>query len=43
MKIEAALLYTQTPRLIAITGDMLEAHKPDSGPQQESFAAPGVA
>ena len=48
MKVEAALLYTQSPRLIAIPAEMLEAHKPDSanpvsGAQQESYAAPDVA
>ncbi len=43
MKVEAALLYTQTPRLIAISPEMLEAHKPGSLPPQESFATPTVA
>jgi ATP-dependent helicase/nuclease subunit A len=48
MKIEAALLYTQTPQLIAIPAEMLEAHKPGPGnsgsaPEQESFTAPDVA
>jgi len=43
MRVEAALLYTQTPRLIAIPSEMLEAHKPGSLPPQESFAAPTVA
>ena len=43
MKVEAALLYTQTPHLIAIPPEVLEAHKPDSGLHQESFAAPDVA
>jgi ATP-dependent helicase/nuclease subunit A len=28
LRVEAALLYTQTPRLIAIPPDWLEAHKP---------------
>lgn len=43
MQVEAALLYTQTPKLIAIPPDLLEAHKPASLPPQESFAAPDVA
>ena len=38
LRVEAALLYTQTPRLIAIPAEMLEAHKPGSPPEQESFA-----
>ncbi len=37
MKVEAALLYTQTPQLIAIPAEMLEAHKPDS-PNPDSRA-----
>ena len=36
-RIEAAVLYTQTPLLIAIPGDLLEAHKPAFLPAEESF------
>ncbi|HYD23499.1 MAG TPA: double-strand break repair helicase AddA [Croceibacterium sp.] len=36
-RIEAAVLYTQTPRLIAIPGELLEAHKPGYAPSEESF------
>jgi len=36
-RIEAALLYTQTPRLIAIPPELLNAHKPDFAPSEESF------
>ena len=36
--VEAALLYTHAPRLIAIPQALLEAHNPASAPQQESFA-----
>ena len=35
--IEAAVLYTQTPRLIAIPAELLDAHKPAFGPAEESF------
>ena len=38
LRVEAALLYTQTPQLIAIPPELLEAHKPSSSPAQESFA-----
>jgi ATP-dependent helicase/nuclease subunit A len=38
LRIEAALLYTQAPRLIAIPTEILDAHKPGSPPEQESFA-----
>ena len=37
-RIEAALLYTHAPRLIAIPQALLEAHNPALVPQQESFA-----
>ncbi|MDP3674359.1 MAG: double-strand break repair helicase AddA [Novosphingobium sp.] len=37
-RIEAALLYTHAPRLIAIPAALIEAHKPGSPQQQESFA-----
>ena len=37
-RIEAALLYTHAPRLIAIPQALLDAHNPASAPQQESFA-----
>ena len=37
-RIEAALLYTHAPRLIAIPDALLEAHNPALAPQQESFA-----
>ena len=37
-RIEAALLYTHAPRLIAIPQALLEAHNPASIAQQESFA-----
>ena len=37
-RIEAALLYTHAPRLIAIPQALLEAHNPASAAQQESFA-----
>ena len=36
-RIEAALLYTHAPRLIAIPQALLDAHNPASAPQQESF------
>jgi ATP-dependent helicase/nuclease subunit A len=36
-RIEAAVLYTQTPRLIAIPGNLLEAHKPGLPALQERF------
>jgi len=35
--IEAALLYTQTPQLIAIPADLLEAHKPAFAATEESL------
>jgi ATP-dependent helicase/nuclease subunit A len=37
-RIEAAVLYTQAPRLIAIPPDVLEAHKPGFSAAEESFA-----
>ena len=37
-RIEAALLYTHAPRLIAIPPEVLAAHKPTLSPAQESFA-----
>jgi ATP-dependent helicase/nuclease subunit A len=37
--IEAAVLYTQTPQLIAIPADLLEAHKPAFAAPEESFGA----
>jgi ATP-dependent helicase/nuclease subunit A len=37
-RIEAALLYTHAPVLIAIPQALLEAHNPALAPQQESFA-----
>jgi ATP-dependent helicase/nuclease subunit A len=43
MQVEAALLYTQAPRLITIPAEVLEAHKPASEPPQESYSASGVA
>ena len=36
-RIEAAVLYTQVPRLIAIPPEVLAAHKPGLGAPQESF------
>jgi len=36
-RIEAALLYTQTPQLIAIPAEMLAAHKPGLAAMQESL------
>ncbi|HWU03242.1 MAG TPA: PD-(D/E)XK nuclease family protein, partial [Novosphingobium sp.] len=36
--IEAAVLYTQAPRLIEIPADMLETHKRALAPAQESLA-----
>lgn len=41
-QIEAALLYTQTPQLIAIPPDVLAAEKDRLQAKQESFAAAGV-
>ena len=43
LRVEAALLYTQTPRLIAVPAALLDAHKPGDpnsgwGMEQESFA-----
>jgi len=35
--IEAAVLYTQTPQLIAITAELLEVHKPGFPVPEESF------
>jgi ATP-dependent helicase/nuclease subunit A len=37
-RIEAAVLYTQTPRLIALPTELIEAHKPGFTPSQESLA-----
>jgi len=37
-RIEAAVLYTQAPRLIAIPAGVLEAHKPGLSATEESFA-----
>jgi ATP-dependent helicase/nuclease subunit A len=37
-RIEAALLYTHAPRLIALPPEVLAAHKPVLSPAQESFA-----
>ena len=37
-RIEAAVLYTQTPQLIAIPAELVEAHKPTLPALQESFA-----
>jgi ATP-dependent helicase/nuclease subunit A len=37
-RIEAALLYTHAPRLIALSPQVLAAHKPALSPAQESFA-----
>ena len=42
-RISAALLYTQTPQLIALPADLLAGHKPGLGDKQESLAAPGFA
>ncbi|HUQ14303.1 MAG TPA: PD-(D/E)XK nuclease family protein, partial [Novosphingobium sp.] len=39
MRVEAGLLYTQAPRMIAIPAEVLEAHKPGSEPLQESYPA----
>jgi len=36
-RIEAAVLYTQTPRLIALPTELIEAHKPGFTPSQESL------
>jgi ATP-dependent helicase/nuclease subunit A len=36
-RIEAAVLYTQTPQLITIPADLLEAHKPAFTAPEESF------
>ena len=36
-RVEAAVLYTQTPRLIAIPPELLEAHKPAFAGPEESF------
>ncbi len=40
--IRAALLYTQTPQLIALPADLLAAHKARLSAPQESFALPPV-
>jgi ATP-dependent helicase/nuclease subunit A len=37
-RIEAVVLYTQVPRLIAIPAELLAAHKPGLPPLQESYA-----
>ena len=37
-RVEAAVLYTQTPQLIAIPAEMLAAHKPRFAAPQESYA-----
>ena len=37
-RVEAALLYTHAPRLIPIPAALLEAHKPGSALEQESFS-----
>ena len=37
-RIEAVVLYTQTPRAIALPGELLAAHKPGFTPSQESLA-----
>ena len=37
-RIEAAVLYTQAPRLIAIPAELLESHKPGLTAAEESFA-----
>ena len=37
--VEAAVLYTQTPQLIAIPAELLEAHKPAFAASEESFGA----
>ncbi|MFC4256003.1 double-strand break repair helicase AddA [Altererythrobacter xixiisoli] len=42
-RIEAALLYTQLPLLIALPADVLAAHKPGLSDYQQSFGALGVA
>ena len=36
-RIEAAVLYTQVPRLIALPADLLAAHKPGLPASQESL------
>jgi len=43
LRVEAALLYTHAPRLIAISREVLAEHKPGSVDEQESFRAPDVA
>lgn len=42
-RVEAALLYTQTPRLLALPADLLEAHKPRLDDGEESFDPPALA
>jgi ATP-dependent helicase/nuclease subunit A len=37
-RIEAAVLYTQTPQLIPLPAELLAAHKPALPPPQESLA-----
>jgi ATP-dependent helicase/nuclease subunit A len=37
-RIEAAVLYTQAPRLIAIPAELLDAYKPALSATEESFA-----
>lgn len=41
-EVRAALLYTQTPQLIALPADLLAAHKARFSAPQESFALPPV-
>jgi len=41
--IEAAMLYTQTPQLIAIPADVLAAHKPGLADVQESLSGSAIA
>ena len=41
--IEAAVLYTQAPRLIALPATLLAAHKPALAAAEESFDSPAVA
>ncbi len=42
-RISAALLYTETPQLIALPEDLLAQHKPGLGDKQTSLAASGFA
>jgi ATP-dependent helicase/nuclease subunit A len=41
-RIEAGLLYTSAPRLIALPADLLAAHKPGYSPAQENLPPPPV-